>query len=250
MNFQDHFGAVANTYADHRPGYPPALFEWLAAHSPGRTLAWESGAGSGQATVELARHFDRVLATDASAAQLAEAPRLANVEYRAALAQFSGLAAGSVDLAAVGQALHWFDRPAFYAEVRRVLRPQGLLAAWSYGVLRVEGTAVDACVQQFYRSVSPYWPAGRAHVDAGYRDLDFPFPVIRAPSFAMSVSWRFAQLLGYARSWSAVTRCAEATGEDPVSRLERDLEHLWEGRDRPRRIEWPLTVLAGCRPEH
>jgi hypothetical protein len=34
------------------------------------------------------------------------------------------------------KALHWFELAPFYAEVERVLRPGGVLALWTYGVLQ------------------------------------------------------------------------------------------------------------------
>jgi len=99
--FQDHFSGVAHLYADFRPSYPEALFDTLAALVPRRALAWDCAAGNGQATVELARHFERVVATDASHEQIASARRLPNVEYRVALAEASGLADASVELITV-----------------------------------------------------------------------------------------------------------------------------------------------------
>ena len=35
------------------------------------------------------------------------------------------------------QAIHWFDFDGFYAEVRRVSRPHGVIAVWSYDLLRI-----------------------------------------------------------------------------------------------------------------
>ena len=113
--FSDHFAAVAAAYADFRPRYPAALLAWLAEHAPARTLAWDCATGSGQAALDLAPHFARVIATDASAAQIATAPAHPGVEYRLAPAEASGLADASIDLITVAQALHWFDLERFYA---------------------------------------------------------------------------------------------------------------------------------------
>ena len=135
--FQDHFSPVAATYARARPGYPPALFAWLAHSCAARDLAWDCATGSGQAAVGLRPWFARILATDASAAQLEQAQPDSGIDYRLAPAEHSGLPAASVDLITVAQALHWFDLPRFHREVRRVLKPDGLFAAWSYGTLRV-----------------------------------------------------------------------------------------------------------------
>src|SRR5687768_18594364 len=71
----------------------------------------------------LARHFARVIATDLSRQQLAQAARHPRIAYCLTAAERSGLASAAVDLTAVGQAIHWFDFDAFYDEVRRVWRP-------------------------------------------------------------------------------------------------------------------------------
>lgn len=44
--------------------------------------------------------------------------------------QATGLPSGCASLVTIAQALHWFDRPLFYAEVARILRPGGVFAAW------------------------------------------------------------------------------------------------------------------------
>ena len=147
MAFKDHFSRIAATYASFRPRYPPALFDYLARSCRQHTLAWDCACGSGQATLDLAQRFDAVLATDASAAQLASAPPLANVRYRVAPAEDSGLAALSVDIVTVAQALHWFELAPFYAEVERVLRREGVLAVWTYGVMHVAGERSDRALQ-------------------------------------------------------------------------------------------------------
>src|ERR1043166_2300026 len=125
MTFKDHFSAQASDYAKFRPGYPSELFEYLGSVAPSRTLAWDCATGNGQAALELAEVFDRVIATDASEKQIANAQPDARVEYRVAPAENSGLESGTVDLIMVAQALHWFDLPRFYDEARRVLKTDG-----------------------------------------------------------------------------------------------------------------------------
>lgn len=245
-SFTDHFSGVAPQYAEHRPTYPAALFDWLAAQCPARDAVWDCGTGSGQAALDLARHFGQVMATDASAAQVMQAPRHARIDYRVAKAEASGLPDASVDLVVVAQALHWFDLAAFYREARRVLRPGGLVAAWCYGVISLEGEEIDALVQLYYHAtVGPFWPDERRHVESGYRDLPFPFEHVEVPHFEMEQQWDLEQLLGYLRSWSATARFREANGIDPVSRLAQPLTPLWGGEERTRRICWPLSMLVG-----
>ena len=64
--FRDHFAAVASSYADFRPTYPRSLFTWLASLVPQHELVWDCAAGSGQASVDLATHFARVVATQSA----------------------------------------------------------------------------------------------------------------------------------------------------------------------------------------
>src|SRR5262245_37971020 len=143
QTFRDLFSSVANRYADFRPHYPAALFDYLATLAPRTSLVWDCAAGNGQATLDLAERFDRVIATDASKEQIASATPHRRVEYRVAPAEQSGLVDESVSLITVAQALHWFDLERFYAEAKRVLAPGGVLAAWAYGINEVEGDTMN-----------------------------------------------------------------------------------------------------------
>ena len=136
MTFKDHFSQQAADYAKFRPRYPRQLFEYLGNIAPSRALAWDCGTGNGQAALGLATVFDHVIATDASEKQIANAQSHKIVEYRAVPAENSGIGSGTIDLIMVAQALHWFDLDRFYAEVRRVLKNNGVFAALAYNLLR------------------------------------------------------------------------------------------------------------------
>ena len=109
QTFHDHFSSVANRYADFRPHYPAELFDYLATLLPRNSLVWDCACGNGQATLDLAQRFDRVVATDASREQIASATPHPKVEFRVAPAEQSGLPDGSIGLIIVAQVLHWFD---------------------------------------------------------------------------------------------------------------------------------------------
>lgn len=248
-SFSDHFSAMAADYARFRPRYPAALFAYLAEIVRAHERVWDCGAGSGQASRALAQHFVQVIATDASAEQIAAAEPHAGIEFRVAPAEASGLEAASIDLVTVAQALHWFDFDAFYREVRRVLRPGGALAVWSYGVMQVEGEAVDALLLRFYReTVGPYWPPERRLVEERYVNVPFPFEELSPPAFELERQLKFEQLCGYLRSWSATGRFVAQRGFDPVVELEEQLGPLWGDARRERRIRWPLTLRVGRAP--
>jgi hypothetical protein len=65
------------------------------------------------------------------------------------------------------------------------------------------------------------------------------------PAPTMVAAWSLPQFLGYVGTWSAVARCREVTGRDPLAQLAARLRPLWTAPERPIRIEWPLSVRAG-----
>jgi SAM-dependent methyltransferase len=246
MRFPDHFSAVAAEYARARPGYPPRLFDWIRDIAPSPAWAWEAGCGSGQATAGLAAAFGRVFATDPSAAQVAQASAPENVRFAVEPAERCSLADGSVDAACVAQALHWFERAAYFAECARVLRPGGVLVAWGYQDIEVPDALRDA-VGAFAADIRPYWPAERALVDAAYAGFDWPFPAVEAPVFAIEADWPLARLLAYFASYSATRRHRDATGGDAVARHADAIAAAWGGAA-TRRLHWPMFVHARRKP--
>jgi SAM-dependent methyltransferase len=241
----DHFSAVAAGYAQFRPRYPHALFEFVASLVARHNRAWDCGAGTGQATLELADWFHEVCATDVSPEQIALAPAHPRITWQVAPAESTGLRARSVDLVAVAQALHWFDHRSFYNEVRRVAAPRAAIAAWTYGAPVMEG-AVGASLTRFAQeSLRSYWPPERRYVDDEYRTIPFPFERVAAPRLELRDHWGRARVLGYTRTWSATVRYQQQHERDAVQQLEDALETLWPNESEERAIVWPLIVLAG-----
>jgi SAM-dependent methyltransferase len=244
MEFKDHFSAQAENYAKYRPRYPKELFRWLASLAPSTELAWDCATGNGQAAVPLAEIFDRVLATDASEKQIKNTGPHARVQYRVAPAEQSGLDSNTVDLITVAQALHWFDLERFSAEARRVLKPEGVVAAWAYKLAQVT-PSIDAVVNHYYSDVvGAYWPPERVLVEK-FEELSFPFPEIAAPPFEMVAEWNAEHLIGYLRTWSATHRFMAANQRDPLVDVDEDLRSAWGDAEKLRRVVWPLTVRVG-----
>ena len=243
MTFEDHFSGVAGAYAANRPEWPPELADELAARSPGRSLAWEAGCGSGQLSTLLGDRFERVLASDASSEQLALARLHPRVEYRVARAEDpSGLLPASVDLCVAAQAAHWFRLDAYYAEVRRVGRPGGVVALITYGNPVVDDE-VAAPLAALVAAVMEHWPSNRAAVDRLYADLPFPFPEESLPSLAVTARWRVERYLGYAGTWSSTQAFVRARGAEPLAPLHAALRRAWGPG--PRTVRWPIGGRLG-----
>ena len=190
----------------------------------------------------MAARFGAVIATDASAAQVAKGRRAPGLLYAAAAAERAPLRDDSVDLVAVAQALHWFDLPAFCAEAARVARPGAILAAWCYGNCQVTPGFDRAYFRLYEGIVGPYWPPERVHVEDGYRSLALPFPALPAPEFALEADWDLSELMDYFGTWSAVQYYRKAKGEDPLALVRDEMAGAWGDPHARRCVRWPLSL--------
>ncbi|MGQ0703890.1 MAG: class I SAM-dependent methyltransferase [Gemmatimonadales bacterium] len=210
-----------------------------------RRLAWDCGTGSGQAATLLVSQFDRVIGSDASLKQLQAADPAPGLHYLVGLAESSAIASRSVDLVTVAQALHWLDRPRFFAEVKRVAAPGAALAVWGYNRLET-AREITPLLREFHQvTVGPCWPPERKLVDQRYQGVEIPIEEVTAPPFAIEADLTLPALLGYLGTWSAVARYRETRGHDPVEPFGQELARVWGDPNTQRRVKWPLFVRAG-----
>ena len=246
MQFKDHFSDHAQTYADFRPLPPRELIQQLATLAPTHDCAWDCATGNGQAARLLAHHFTQVIATDASPQQIEIAPSHPRIEYRVALAENSGLQDRSSDLVTVGAAIHWFDQPRFYEEVKRILKPGGVIALWGYNSVEVvDGpNALTQAIRQLLKHFEPYLSPEAYSVWHGYGDLLFPFDTIEMPAFFIQERFNLEQFLGFIYSTSAAITWIKQEGQDPLEVLLQRIREGW-GAASLRPVRWPLCMRVG-----
>jgi len=243
--FKDYFSTQANAYRAYRPAYPQELFTYLAALAPDDTLAWDCACGTGQISLPLTEYFQKVIATDASQEQINNAVHHPKIEYRIETAEHSSLSNHCADLIVVGQALHWFDIEAFFTEAKRVLKPNGIVAVWSYNLLTVT-PQVDEIIDDFDKNIlGEYWAPERKLVENGYKDIVLPFEAITTETFTMSETWDLVQLVGYLSTWSAVQSFRKQQQNDPLELIKDKLQSAWGSPTNVKLVRWPLT-LAIC----
>jgi SAM-dependent methyltransferase len=241
--FRDHFSGHAADYGRFRPTYPVALFEWLSTLVPQDAHVWDCATGNGQAARALAARFSQVFATDASDEQIAAATANPRVRFSVNPASSSGLDDHSVGLVSIAQALHWIDPAPFHQELRRVITPGGLVAAWCYELFTID-PAVDAPMLALYHDiVGADWPPERRHIETGYQKIDWPWPRLQTPDFEMVAQWEVDRVLGYLRTWSAVRRWRAREQSDPVDLVEAQIRSAW-GDAPTRSVRWPLKLLV------
>lgn len=251
MSFQDLFSKISQDYAKYRPHYPKALFQYLAQLVPTTGTVWDCATGNGQAATVLADYFTKVIATDASANQIAAAPTKDNIFYQVGLAEKTDFPDQSIDLITVGQALHWFDLPKFYTEVQRVLKPQGAIGAWSYDLCQTNDPFLDQLIRKLYADITgPYWPKDRHYIDEKYQTIYFPYQKLATPQFSMNHLWNYEELVGYFHTWSGFRNYQEQNKIDPFTLIAEEFAHHWGDLQQQRHIQWPLYLLAAYRKDY
>lgn len=159
----------------------------------------------------------------------------------------------SLDLVTIAQALHWFDLPAFYQQVKYVLKkPRGVIAAWCYTTPQVNAS-VDAIMQPFYTVDSnPYWDPARKLVDDKYTRIDFPFEPVDGFDHTGPFEFRTERLMSldeyftYLKSWSAYQTAKDKGVELLSDNVIGDFTRAWneDGNDR-KIVKFPLHLRIG-----
>lgn len=241
---KDNFSDNTPAYARFRPGYPEELVHYLLEHTPVHKTAWDCGTGNGQLAKKLAPHFDTVYATDISLPQLDQAMAADNIIYRQSPAEKTNFSDKQFDLVTVAQAVHWFRFDAFYQEVYRTLKDDGLLLITGYSLLHVN-PEIDQVIRHFYTDiVGPYWDRERKYIDELYLTIPFPFQDIPSPQLEQKYLWNLEQLIGYLYTWSAVKHFTNQEGKDPVLLIKDALATLW-GAETMREVSFPTLIRAG-----
>jgi SAM-dependent methyltransferase len=241
MTFPDPFSDHADRNEAYRPTYPERLFTHLVplarAHDLHLGLRHRQRTCSrgGDALLRSRRRHRRQPPADCPGAP----PPEGHVSCRPRRAD------ASVDLVTVALALHWFDLDRFYEEVRRVVRPGGVLACWTYH-LQTVSPEVDAVVRRLYADIlGPFWSPQIRHIEDGYRSLPFPFEGINPLGFRLVQKWDVNRLVVYMRTWSAFQRFRNQTGRDALDMIRDELTVAWGDPEHEREVAWDLHLRVG-----
>lgn len=249
MNYMAHFGEKSAEYRQFRPQYPDELYHYLNSKVNQHDLAWDCGTGNGQAAFKLADYFTQVVATDLNQAQLDMAMKKENIRYFCCSAEKTPLDNQTIDLITVAQALHWFNLDEFYLEVMRVLKPDGILAAWCYSLGKIN-EEMNKVILKIYDTIlgDQYWPKERRYIDAEYKTIPFPFTKISTPTFEIKKEMNFFALIGYLNTWSAVKEYQKINQHNPLNFIYSDLQKIWGDPEKMYTMTWPIHLLLGKIP--
>ncbi len=244
MLYKDHFSEAAETYARSRPLYPEELYSFLYRHCSQYGHAWDCGTGNGQVAQALSTRFEKVYASDISRQQLEQAKPNGNIQYVCEASEECTAADGLFDLIVVAQAIHWFKFDAFYKQVFRTMKPDGLFATWTYENIQINAE-VDDLVRHFYTNIiGPYWDPERVIIEQRLQSIPFPFDEIPCPEFQIRDHWSGARMLGYLNSWSACRHYYAAKGTQAVDLIRKQLFEIWPEGDM-KEIRFPVYMRMG-----
>lgn len=238
MTFKDLFSNHSAEYSLHRPVYPPELFEYLSSLTSSHDTAWDCATGNGQAAIALAGYYQKVYATDASKKQIEHAFPHPKIRYSVALAEDSRLPDKSVDLITLATAIHWIDTEKFAVEVKRVIKPGGILAVWNY-TRCIIGEEITAILDNYYKNIlGKYWDPKLYNLLFDDTLYELPFEKFKTPEFPMFIEWNFKQLVNYLQTWSAAKKFIEENKSDPIEIIMNPLKAVWKNENETKVIRW------------
>jgi SAM-dependent methyltransferase len=241
---KDNFSSVAGSYATYRPEYPASLYNFIFNYCKNKESAWDCGTGNGQVAIKLAGYFQRIYATDISQEQINNAFCNDRITYKVEAAESCSFPDQSFDLITVGQAVHWFDFSKFYAQVKRTLKPNGLLAIIGYGLIQSDDDVNKVLVDLYRNTLGKFWDPERKYIDEQYKTIPFPFYEIEIPVFSIEVKWNLNQLLGYLQTWSAVQHYRKENKQDPIQKIQTNLAIVFKNEE-IKKMEFPVFLRLG-----
>jgi ubiquinone/menaquinone biosynthesis C-methylase UbiE len=135
-NTENLFSGTAWYYSRYRPGYPDELFRLLVEKYAldGFSRVLDLGCGTGQITVQIAKHVSEVIAVDPNEEMLNEAKKqfaaqsIKNV--RCILGESGNLPQmadeiGKINLTFIARAFHWMDGEQTLKDLYRITQPGG-----------------------------------------------------------------------------------------------------------------------------
>ncbi|KAF8938901.1 putative S-adenosylmethionine-dependent methyltransferase [Dissophora ornata] len=220
-------------YQSFRPGYNSNFFKMVynyhAKHNGQFDTAVDVGTGTGQVASVLAEKFKHVHGMDASATMLQAAVQKPNITYHVTKAEdLSVIPSSSVDVLTVAQALHWFDHPKFFSEVKRVLKPQGTFVAVGYSFILLDkyprATKRICSLGDEPDQLGTCWDWGRLILDNLYKSVDVPMKDVERYYFPnnkddlpplMSERVTMKHFRSYIKTWSSYKNYCEKHPDRP-----------------------------------
>lgn len=245
MEYRDLFNINSELYSKARPQYPRELYEYLNSICSEHKLAWDCACGNGQVSKDLIKYFEKVYATDISENQIKNAPKIEGVEFLVQSSELTDFKDNSFDLICVAQALHWFDYDKFWPEVKRILKKEGIFAAFGYSWFSIEENIDLIIKEEVLEKINDYWAPQNKILWEHYRKISFPFIKLDTPNIEMVVEYDLNELFAYMQSWSATRLYIEKNGYDFYFKAYEKVKEIWGEQADKKKIKMDFCLLVG-----
>ncbi|GFY38922.1 methyltransferase [Trichonephila inaurata madagascariensis] len=219
----------AELYAKYRLNPPESFINSIVTYLKSKITiplkkAVDVGCGSGQSTVVLSPYFETVLGIDVSEAQIGCAKQmhtLSNVEFRVSKGETLPATSSTVDLVTFSQSLHWFNTCEIFPEVQRILKPNGVIAAYGYWIPipkindENKDKKIDQLINQYLHEerLGSYWDKERYIVQEHYTNISLPFKDKCRLSLVQKTKSSLADYMGYFSTWSSYQKLFKEDSE-------------------------------------
>lgn len=238
------FNTESHKYFQYRPRYPKQLYEFISSVCKSNEMVWDSACGNGQVAVDISEYFSIVEASDIHENQLNNSFEKDNVHYSLQNSEATNYPDNFFDAVCVAQALHWFNLEAFFYEVKRVLKKEGVFFCWGYSFFKVEDEIDQIINEYLLKEIEPFWSEHNKLLHNEYVNINFPFEKIETPKLEMKENWQLAQLLEYLSTWSAIKLYNKKKSINILDELEMQLSNYWE-KNELKEIKMDFFVYGG-----
>ncbi len=245
MEYRESFSGKGPGFSNLRPQYPDELYKTIADLCDDTDSAWDAGCADGSSSVKLGDYFDEVTATDSDEELINSAPSHINVTYHVGQPEISTMDDKNADLVACANSLHRMNLETFHNEAKRVIKPGGVVAAWTYNLINVSEEVDDVIAHFYKRVIGSYWPKEHEHVHKKYKKIPFDFADVKRHEFVMTRKWGVLDLIGYLHSWEATQKYKEKNGTDPVEPIRKEILKSWNWVNEEREVSWPIYMITG-----
>jgi len=250
------FEGLASIYDANRARDPRELLQRFcqACDFPaGGGFALDVGAGTGIATRQLRALLPQETALigiepgdDMRQTAVSQSTSLPNLAYLKSPAEALPFNAAAVDAVLVAQAVHWFDRPRFYAEAARVLRPGGIL-----GLIQNNRNWRESPFLADYETILESYGQDYSR---DYRSFDLKAELSAVPglSFRERVSsssvhtFPKQNFVDWSFSSSKMQACVRKSGENKMRSLLQELVDRYFEDEKVVEILYESELFLGC----
>ena len=245
-------------YAKFRPVYPPCVAGIITSYMKseecsGFNIAVDVACGSGQSTFLLSDSFQKVIGVDISKTQIEQAKLkctedgFTNIELLTGDAHEIPVKSSSVDLLTCAMAWHWLDAEKFYAECKRVLKPQGCIAVYGHGVQVFDNERINKALSSYREEIfrSNCFTAENHHILNKYKAVELPFKQTQRVEFDLPQQATIDQVLGLISSVSMYTTYCEKFPNNTLLKNIRDDYEADSSKEDVETFTFPGFLLLG-----